>query len=363
MRLPRRVASAVAALGIFAASAGPASAAVAPGPLADFQARLAAYTMRAPGHVGIAVQDVATGLSTGVNASAEMPAASTIKIPVMVEVFRQLGAGSFDLNTRMRLQKADKDWGSGDLAGARVGSTYPVSKLLSLMIDVSDNTATNMLIRLVGRRNINAEMAGLGLAHTRLTDSIRSSGPAIRWALRSSPGDMARLLGHMAKDELIDEWSSREMIAILRGQRHNGLLPQPLPRGTAIAHKTGTLHDTLNDVGIVYLGTEPYVIAVMTTDLPTLDSGRRFIRGVSRMAYDAIGRFASWREVNGFVGSAESAPVIPDPALISPDARMWTPPQAEPAAAPQPANAQPPANAPSQNGPAPAASGEPQLED
>jgi beta-lactamase class A len=98
----------------------------------------------------------------------------------------------------------------------------------------------------------------------------------------------------MAKDQLIDEWSSRAMIAILRGQRHNGLLPEPLPSGTEIAHKTGTLHDTLNDVGIVYLnGDDPYVIAVMTTDLPTLDAGRRFIRGVSRMAYDALGRFAS----------------------------------------------------------------------
>src|ERR1700738_930979 len=102
---------------------------------------------------------------------------------------------------------------------------------------------------------------------------------------------MMRLLGKMAKNELVDEWSSRAMIGILRGQKHNGLLPQPLPAGTAIAHKTGTLHDTLNDVGIVYLGGDPYVIAVMTTDLPTLDAGRRFIRGVSRLAYDALGRF------------------------------------------------------------------------
>lgn len=329
----------------------PASAALSPGPLADFQAQLAAYSMRAPGHVGIAVQDVATGLSTGINASAEMPAASTIKIPVMVEVFRQLGTGRFDLNTRMSLQRVDKDWGSGDLSDARVGSSYPVSRLLSLMIDVSDNTATNMLIRLVGRANINSEMADLGLAHTRLTDSIRSSGPAIRWALRSSPSDMAHLLGAMAKNDLVDEWSSREMIAILRGQRHNGLLPQPLPRGTTIAHKTGTLHDTLNDVGIVYLGEEPYVIAVMTTDLPTLDSGRRFIRGVSRMAYDALGRFASWRVDNGFVGTPESeraAPETPDPTLTSPDARMWTPQQAQPAAPPPQ--------------PAPGASAEPQPE-
>ncbi len=374
MRVPRRLVSAVAALGVSLASVAPAGAAMAPGPLADFQLRLAAYSMRAPGHVGIEVQDLATGLSTGINASAEMPAASTIKIPVMVEVFRQLAAGRFDLNTRMQLRAADKDWGSGDLSGARAGTSYPVSRLLALMIDVSDNTATNMLIRLVGRGSINTEMADLGLAHTRLTDSIRSSGPAIRWALRSSPRDMAHLLGAMAKENLVNEWSSREMIAILRGQRHNGLLPQPLPRGTAVAHKTGTLHDTLNDVGIVYLGEEPYVIAVMTTDLPTLDSGRRFIRGVSRMAYDALGRFASWRTATGYVGSAEAeraAPVVPDPTLTSPDARMWTPLQAAPpqAAPPQaaPPQAEPAQAEPAQTEPAappaPSASREPQPED
>ncbi len=332
------------------AAALPAGAAPEPGPLADFQARLAAYSMRAPGHVGIEIEDVATGLSTGINASAEMPAASTIKIPVMVEVFRQLVAGRFDLNTRMRLQRSDKDWGWGDLADARVGSSYPVSRLLSLMIDNSDNTATNMLIRLVGRASINTEMADLGLSHTRLTDFVRSAGPSIRWALRSSPNDMAHLLGAMAKNDLIDEWSSREMVAILRGQRHNGLLPQPLPRGTAVAHKTGTLHDTLNDVGIVYLGEEPYVIAVMTTDLPTLDSGRRFIRGVSRMAYDAIGRFAAWREQTGFPVGAESERAAPadGPAPLAPDARMWTPQQPAPAApaatpAPEPGSEPPPA--------------------
>ena len=292
-----------------------------PGPLADFQAQLAAYSLRAPGHVAIAVEDVATGLTTGINSGAEMPAASTIKIPVMVEVFRQLAAGKFDLNTRLHLQASDRDWGSGDLAGARAGSSYSVSRLLSLMIDVSDNTATNMLIRLVGRSHINNSMTELGLTHTRLTDFIRSSGEMIRWALRSSPADMTHLLNAMAKDQLIDEWSSRQMIAILSGQRHNGLLPEPLPPGTTIAHKTGTLHDTLNDVGIVYAGEEPYVIAVMTTDLPTLDSGRRFIRGVSKLAYNAFGRFASWRVDNGFNPLAETE----RPAPLTPDAQMWAP--------------------------------------
>ncbi len=309
--------------------------------MAVLQAQLSAFSVRPPGRVGIVVEDVATGTTSGVNAGTEMPAASTIKIPVMVEVFQQLGAGSFDLNTKLRLRRSDKDWGSGDLAGARVGSSYTVARLLALMIDVSDNTATNMLIRRVGRQRINATMIRLGLTHTRLSDFIRTQGSMIRWALRSSPADMAHLLGAMAKDQLIDQWSSRQMIAILRGQHYNGLLPAPLPAGTSVAHKTGTLHDTLNDVGIVYEGEAPYVIAVMTTDLRTLDSGRRFIRHVSRLAYDALGKFASWREGNGFIPPVDSLRAAPtDAAAPLPDQQMWTPQQTAPLA-PAPPNPSP----------------------
>ncbi len=342
MRVPRRLVAIVVSLAVSFAVGLPAGATNVPAPLAVFQAQLSAFSMRAPGHVGIVVQDVVTGMTTGVNGGAEMPAASTIKIPVMVEVFRQLAAGNFDLNTRVKLRRSDKDWGSGDLVRGRVGSSYPVSRLLELMIGVSDNTATNMLIRLVGRPHINQEMEDLGLTHTRLTDFIRSEGPHIRWALRSSPADMAHLLRAMAKEQLIDQWSSRAMIAILKGQHHNSLLPEPLPEGTAIAHKTGTLHDTLNDVGIVYEGADPYVIAVMTTDLRTLSSGRRFIRGVSRLAYDALGKFATWRGTNDFNPDAEPAGSAPtDAAPPTADQQMWTPqnvpaPVAVPAATPTP---------------------------
>lgn len=296
-----------------------AEAALPAGPLVDLQTQLAAMSMHAPGHVGIMVEDLTTGLSSSVNANSSMPAASTIKIPVMVEVFRRLALGQFDLNRSIGLLGSDRDSGSGSLCYARAGSRYTVGRLLTLMITVSDNTATNMLIRLVGRSSINQTMQNLGLTRTKLTDFIRSDGP-IRYALRSSPQDMIRLLEAMADHRLIDDWSSGEMIAILSGQQHNGLIPQPLPVGTEIAHKTGELHDTLNDVGIVFLHQEPYAIAVMTTNLSTLDAGYRFIRGVSRLAYDELARFADWRESNGL-------PSLPTAfSGSSPDVKMWTPP-------------------------------------
>jgi beta-lactamase class A len=307
-----------------------------PGPLGQLQLRLNLLSARAPGHVGLIVKDLTTGLSTGINESANMPAASTIKIPVMVEVFRQMAAGDFDLNREVTLEPADRDGGWGDLVYARPGGRYSITRLLQLMIADSDNTATNMLIRLVGRVHINQTMDRLGLHQTRLADYIRSDGD-IR-GLRTSPLDMSELLDRMAHDTLIDSWSSRAMIAILTGQHHNGLLPEPLPPGTQIAHKTGTLHDTLNDVGIVYLSNEPYIIAVLTTQLPTLDAGRQFIRGVSRLAYDSLTKFASWRESNPLPGLADaalprpvdgalpgSADVAPPETYRLPDVKMWVP--------------------------------------
>jgi beta-lactamase class A len=345
--LLRRIAAVLACTLIACSVPRAATALPMPGPLGNLQTELASMTTHAPGHVGILVTDLHTGLSTGINSSASMPAASTIKIPVMVEVFRQMAAGAFDLNREVTLEQSDRDWGWGDLASAPGGGRYSVSKLLWLMITNSDNTATNMLIRLVGRQHINATMSRLGRRETRVADYIRSNGD-IR-DLRSSPMDLGWLLEQMAHDRLVDAWSSRAMITILAGQRHNSLLPEPLPPGTEIAHKTGTLHDTLNDVGIVYLASEPYVIAVMTTNLPTLDAGRQFIRGVSRLAYDSFARFASWRMTN-------AVPPILDqtvPAAPPPDLQMWSPPNVPPAQPvdPDPDAATPPPPNPAVPGP------------
>jgi beta-lactamase class A len=300
-----------------------------PPPFAALSHDVRTAARHVPAAIGLDVLDLNTGYHTGFNAAKSMPAASTIKVPVMVEVFEDLEAGLFDLNRRVTLEPGDRDDGSGDLAYGAIGETFSVSELLAKMIDVSDNTATNMLIRLVGRRNINRRMADLGLEHTHLTGDVRTDAWSIRQALRTSPADLVHLLMMMARGELVDEWSSNEMIALLKADRINTLLPEPLPDDVAVAHKTGSLFDTLNDAGIVYAGDAPYVIAVMTTALPSQDLGRTFIRHISRMAYADELRFARWREDMGiapaFVPHAAS-----DNVGTSPDVPYWNdvPPRA-----------------------------------
>lgn len=315
----RRAATA-AAIAVIALAVTSRARAELPGPLLQFRQEARKLAARLPAPSALEVLDLSTGYSLGVNAGASMPAASTIKIPVMVEVFEQLQAGRFDLERRVVLRSADKDWGSGDLCDAPAGTSYPVSELLEKMIDVSDNTATNMLIRLVGRKHINASMRDLGLGRTRLADDIRTDGWGIRQRLRTSPEDLVRLLTLMARRRLVDEWSSNEMISILEQDQYNTLLPEPLPDDVPVAHKTGSFFDTLNDAGIVYADNAPYVIAVMTTALPSQNLGRSFIHSISRLAYGDEIRLARWRESSGL-----TFPAMPGaPGAGSPDLRYWS---------------------------------------
>ncbi|MHB8392627.1 MAG: serine hydrolase [Vulcanimicrobiaceae bacterium] len=309
-----RIVTAVLAILVLA----PLRALAVPEPIALLHARIDALAAHAPGQVAVDIEDLTTGYRVGVRAATPMPAASTIKVPIMVEVFRQLEAGRFDFHTIVRVRNTDRDYGYGDLAHAPTGAPYTVSQLLRDMIDVSDNTAANMLLRLVGRTNVNATMLSLGLEHTVITGPIRTNHWSVRTALRSTPADMVRLLAMMARGKLVDPWASHEMIAILERDEFDSLLPEPLPSGTLIAHKTGSFHDTLNDVGIVYEPNAPYAIAVMTTGLDDRQLGRVWIRDLSRATYHSEELLAQWRLQSGITEFRGEVP------LDSPDITRWT---------------------------------------
>lgn len=317
----RRIATIVAIAILSVAALPRAARAEVPAPLAALARDVRSLAVHIPAPTALEVFDLSTGFHTGFNATQSMPAASTIKIPVMVEVFRQLQTGKFDLDHRVTLLARDKDYGSGELCDAPVGTTYSITDLLEKMIDISDNTATNMLIRFVGRTHINLSMRELGLTRTRLTQDIRTTDWSVRSALRTSPHDLVRLLELMARRQLVNEWSSNEMISILEEDQINTLLPEPLPDDIEIAHKTGSFFDTLNDAGIVYAENAPYVIAVMTTALPSQNIGRSFIHLLSRRVYSDELTFARWRETTGFVTAYGRQTTTTG---LTPDLRYWS---------------------------------------
>ncbi len=249
--------------------------------------RLLSLMPHPQGRVAVVVKDLSDNTLTAINPFENMAAASVIKVPVMVEVFAQIKHGNIDLNTAMILQKSDVDHGWGQIDNDPPGKKlYPVWKLLHLMIDYSDNTATNMLIRLVGRQNINHRMRSLNFSDTYLADYLRTDDDLKIRSLRTSPRDMANMFIEMAHGRLIDRYSSAKMLDILRAQTENTYMPFYLPVGLQIAHKTGTLDDTVHDVGLVYLGQHPYIVVLMTANDQNLDYSKGLIRRLSRAVYD-----------------------------------------------------------------------------
>ena len=204
--------------------------------LAALAPKLERLASRMPGIVAISVADLSGDHVIAINGDVNLPAASTIKVPVMVEVFRQIAQGRFTQSTTIALTDGDRDCGYGSLCDAHWGARYSVSALLRLMIERSDNTAANMLIRKVGRQNVNATMAGLGLVQTRLGDSIRSDGD-IR-ELRTSTNEMMDL-SMIARHDVVNDAACSAMIAFHRATPQHAAT-EGFAESPPIAHKTGT---------------------------------------------------------------------------------------------------------------------------
>lgn len=210
-----------------------------------------AIASRFAGEVGLAARDLATGETIGLHADRRFPTASLIKIAVMLEVFHQMQEGRLDRDASIELTDEVKVGGSGILRHLRAGLRLPVADLVTLMIALSDNTATNLLVGLVGTRNIDRRLAGYGLANTHIFRPTFRDGRADLFPElerefglgMTTPAEMIALLELIARGRAASPEASAEMLAILRRQQDDLMIPRLLPfdRDTIrIGHKTGT---------------------------------------------------------------------------------------------------------------------------
>lgn len=265
---------------------------------------------RGPASLGLAVRHIGRGERIEFDGDTAYPAASVFKVPVLVEAFRQMGQGEFSLSDRWELSEDDKSTGSGVLVRLMPGLQPTVRDLLTLMIIISDNTATDMLVGRLGPDRITATMRGLGYRNTVVAQGCRD---LLRGILGdASPGlqphEMARHLlanpidpesaayagtdgnnistaNEMADlfvrihtgdglDELgIDAGARTTMREILLLQQLNDRMPRFLPPGVPVAHKTGSLSGpwaVRNDAGLIDLGNRGTVsfAALTRTRLP-----------------------------------------------------------------------------------------------
>jgi beta-lactamase class A len=246
---------------------------------------------------GIYIKCLETGDEIAINADRQMDTMSVIKIPLMVEAFRQIEAGKFGLSDKITLTEAAKRPGTGVIRSLDPGAVLTIKDLLTLMIIVSDNTATDLMYDKVGGvEPVNGLMTEWGL------NSIHAPGTADAWfkALRaapsaeafhreakspfglSSPRDMGKLLERIEKGEAVSKKASDTMLQIMRGQVYSSRLPR-FVTGYRLPHKTGDFMPYIgNDVGILENQQRHIVISVFTAN--------HF--GVGDALEEAIGRIA-----------------------------------------------------------------------
>jgi len=240
----------------------------------------------AGGLVGVAVRDVRRGRALDLRADEVFPSASVIKVPILVELMARVEAGDLRLDDRVTLRDAEKVDGSGVLSMLHEGLELTLEDLAHLMITVSDNTASNLLIDLLGCDRISARLAGLGLTKTQLQRKFydfdaREKG-FDNWA---TAGELADLLVAIERRAVVSAAACETMLAIMRKQQFDGRIPKLLPPDTPVANKTGSISTASHDIGIVYAPAGPIALAVLTRDIPDSAVAEGVIRHIARLVF------------------------------------------------------------------------------
>jgi beta-lactamase class A len=246
----------LAALGLAAANLDVAPSAI--------EARLLERLRSFRGVMGIAATRLDTGERVRVNADLRFPTASTIKTAVMMEVFHQVAEGRLRKNEMLTLTEEGKVGGSGVLQGFHAGAQLSVADLMHLMITVSDNTATNLLVDRVGTANVDERLGSYGFKETKLfRATFRQGRPDVYPDLEkefglgmTTPAEMARLMELIATGRAVNPKASGEMLAILAAQKVRHMIPRALPAtpGLVVANKTGEDDEKLPNAGGVLRG-------------------------------------------------------------------------------------------------------------
>ena len=217
------------------------------------------------GLVSLEIKDLNRGFVISLNPDKQIPAASLAKLAVMASALKKCNDKKISLSDYVTLRNIDRVGGSGILKNSRAGSRFTVGELIELMITISDNTATNLLINFLGFDYINNSMNEFALKSsnlTRLMMDMKSRKNGIENYTTAS--DMARILELIYEGELINKDISKYSAQILKEQKSKNRIPAKLPKNTEIAHKTGLENGVCHDVGIVYTETGDFIISALT---------------------------------------------------------------------------------------------------
>jgi len=238
------------------------------------------------GTVSVAVRNIEKAADYAINDGIVMSAASVIKLPMLVEAMRRVAEGSLTLDSLCPIPD-ERTRGSGVVRYLHNGVTLTLGDLLQLMMIVSDNTAANIVIDLLGPENVNSTMLGMGYANTRLRRKMMD-WRAIERGLDNlcTAREIADLLVRIARGQCIHANYDQMMVDILRGQQDASKLGLFLPDGVKLGNKTGAREGIMHDCGIVSTDRFSYAICVLTKGAKSSGDASIAIGRISRLVYD-----------------------------------------------------------------------------
>jgi len=278
----------------FAQTAAPSpSAGKKKGLWQKLESSIQAVDQHLDGVMGVAIEDLATGDHFFLHEDEVFAQASSIKITVLANLYLQAERGKLKLTDLYTVQSSDLVPDSDIMNGLTPGVTrVTLRDLATMMVAVSDNSATNVLIDRVGMADVNAMLDSLGLAHTRLRRKMMDLRAAKEGRENiSTPREMMTLLAAIYRGKLLNKNSAADFFKVLSTNK-DSWIPRDLPADLKIANKPGALEAVRNDSGIVFVEGRPYVICVMTAFLGNERDGEEAIRKVSLEAWRMFDRLS-----------------------------------------------------------------------
>ncbi len=254
------------------------------------------------GEFAVAFKDLQTGKTLFINEKENFHAASTMKTPVMIEVYKQAKAGKFKLTDSILVKNEFKSIvdgspysmdiadDSGDGMYKMIGKKMTIYDLTYQMIIVSSNLATNILIDLVDAKNANQSMRALGAKDIQVLRGVEDQKAFDKGLSNTTTAyDLMVIFEKIAQNKVINKKSCEEMRKILFDQKFNEIIPEKLPKTVKVAHKTGSITGVQHDSGIVYLPDgRKYVLVLLSKKLKNADAGVKVLAEVSEMIYGLL---------------------------------------------------------------------------
>ena len=271
-------------------------------PLVQLSKDISLLITNSNGIFAVAFADLKTGDTLFINAHEQFHAASTMKVPVMIELYKQAQAGKFSLDDSILVKTDFKSIVDGSTFAMdvgvdsetflyeKVGSMLPIRELMYQMITKSSNLATNILIELVDAKKVTATMRELGAPDIEVLRGVEDLKAYDKGLNNSTTAfDLMKIFEAIGTEKIISEEACAEMMTVLFDQHFNEIIPAQLPADVKVAHKTGSITGVQHDSGVVVMANgHKYVLVLLSKELDDSNEGVETLALISKRVYEFV---------------------------------------------------------------------------